>query len=196
MTTPEEAIPVPIVGDAAISNSGVGHGRLIPLIILDTSNRPDIDEVIKAQQFVPNGEFKFHWGYLPNREHHFTLFINFIHPIERALIIEFDVSKHGVIVEQAFQSSAIYIQAGRIGDRVINDFDRPRMLVMLEATGAKNDWDRIYFSTLVKKFRDDGLRKKDARQSAEAFLKLIREVGSFAIPPNQPHLHTSHRPHP
>ena len=35
MNSAEEAQVVPIVGDAAIATVGVGHGRLIPLIIIE-----------------------------------------------------------------------------------------------------------------------------------------------------------------
>ena len=55
MNSAEEAQVVPIVGDAAIATVGVGHGRLIPLII-DTTSRPDLAEVIKAQVHLPEGD--------------------------------------------------------------------------------------------------------------------------------------------
>jgi len=39
-----EANPVRIVADGVIGTRGVGGGRLIPHLILDTSDRPDVKE--------------------------------------------------------------------------------------------------------------------------------------------------------
>jgi hypothetical protein len=41
-----------IVADGAIASRGVGEGRLIPLVILDTSSRPDVEEYIRPHQYV------------------------------------------------------------------------------------------------------------------------------------------------
>lgn len=54
--THEESQTLMIVGDAAIATVKVGHGRLIPLIIVDTTNRPDISEVIVMQGHLPAGD--------------------------------------------------------------------------------------------------------------------------------------------
>ena len=47
--------PVPIVAEGAISSTTLGDGRLIPVLILDTSNRPDIDEFVRVHQHLPAG---------------------------------------------------------------------------------------------------------------------------------------------
>jgi hypothetical protein len=55
--------PVPIVADAAIATDVVGDGRFIPLVILDTVDRPDIAEIIELQEKVPPGVGvgRHHW---------------------------------------------------------------------------------------------------------------------------------------
>ena len=40
---PVEKKPVPIVADASIATAGLERGRNIPLLILDTSSRPDVE---------------------------------------------------------------------------------------------------------------------------------------------------------
>ena len=45
----------------AINNESwntVGHDRLIPLIIIDTTNRPDLTEAIEAQVHLPLAKFR------------------------------------------------------------------------------------------------------------------------------------------
>src|ERR1700730_420478 len=53
-----------IVADGAIAHSGVGEGRLIPLVILDTSSRPDLEEYIRVHQYAGAGDVKCQWGQL------------------------------------------------------------------------------------------------------------------------------------
>jgi hypothetical protein len=70
MSSPEEAKVVQIAGDAAIATVGTGHGRLIPLLILDTIERPDLAEVIRVQAHSPAGDVVVQWGALPERCNH------------------------------------------------------------------------------------------------------------------------------
>lgn len=180
-SSPEEKRAVPIVGDAAIATSGTGHGRLIPLVILDTTNRPDLEKVIDAQQHVVNGEVVVQWGALPKRKGYFALFLRFERPIERVAIIEFDISTQGVIVEQVFQAGAIYLQYGRPGDRLKHDLNRSKMLVEVVNTGAQKIWDKLYYRAIIKKMRRAGFGRHEARVRAKEYLKTLREVGRFRM---------------
>ena len=98
MNSAEEAQVVPIVGDAAIASVGVGHGRLIPLIIIDATKRPDLAEVIEAQAHLPTGDAVVQWGAQHKRLDHIGLLIKFERPIERGAIIEFDIAKQGFLL--------------------------------------------------------------------------------------------------
>ena len=49
---PVEAEPVPVVANGSIATVAVGDGRMIPLLILDTSKRPDIEDMVKAQHHM------------------------------------------------------------------------------------------------------------------------------------------------
>jgi hypothetical protein len=128
MNSAEEAQVVPIVGDAAIATVGVGHGRLIPLIIIDTTNRPDLTEAIEAQVHLPAGDVVVQWGSLPKRHDHIALLLKFQRPTERAAVIEFEIVKQGILVEHILQSNGLYIQAGKVGDRLKHDLNRPKCL--------------------------------------------------------------------
>ena len=86
MNSAEEAQVVPIVGDAAIATVGVGHGRLIPLIIIDTTNRPDLAEVIRAQAHLPEAMSLYNGAYCPNGTITLHLFSSFsVQPSARLL---------------------------------------------------------------------------------------------------------------
>ena len=45
-----EAQPVPIVADGMIATAVMGEGRNIPLLILNTSCRPDIETMVQAHR--------------------------------------------------------------------------------------------------------------------------------------------------
>jgi hypothetical protein len=47
---PYEKVPVRIVSDAAIATGGVGEGRLVPVLIVDGEQRPDITEMIRIHK--------------------------------------------------------------------------------------------------------------------------------------------------
>ena len=49
---PVEAEPVPVVADGSIATVAVGDMRMIPLLILDTSKRPDIEDMVKAHHHM------------------------------------------------------------------------------------------------------------------------------------------------
>ena len=48
--------PVPILADAAIATEKIGNGKLIPVLILDTSERPDVAELIRIHAHLPQGD--------------------------------------------------------------------------------------------------------------------------------------------
>jgi len=59
---PRESRPVRIVADAALSTRGRHGGRMLPLLLLDTSDRPDIDEYIRVHASFGLGDVKAQWG--------------------------------------------------------------------------------------------------------------------------------------
>ncbi len=181
MNSAQEAQVVPIVGDAAIATVGVGHGRLIPLIIIDTTNRPDLAEVIAAQAHLPEGDVIVQWGSLPKHHDHIALVLKFQRPTERAAVIEFDIAKQGILVEHILQSNALYIQAGKVGDRLKHDVDRPKMLIEVPDTGVRARWDKLYFDAILKRARKDGLDRRSAKDAARTYIGQIREIAKFRM---------------
>ena len=58
---PSETRPVRIVHDAAVSTRGLHGGRLLPVLLLDTSGRPDIAEFIRVHESFGPGDVKVQW---------------------------------------------------------------------------------------------------------------------------------------
>ncbi len=126
VTQEREKDALRIVADGAIATVGLGEGRLIPLVILDTSSRPDFEEYLLVHQYVNAGDVKCQWGQLISHDNTVALILSFLRPAELVIIVEFDLkTNHGVLVEQILATKALYIQAGREGDRLKQDVNRP-----------------------------------------------------------------------
>jgi len=57
-----EGVPARIVSDAAVMTAGVADGKLVPLVIIDASERPDLEELVRVQQHITTGDVGVQWG--------------------------------------------------------------------------------------------------------------------------------------
>lgn len=179
---PREANPVRIVADAAISTGGLHGGRLLPVILLDTSERPDIAELIRLHESLGPGDVKVQWGGLKNHEGTVALFINFIRPVEAFMVLEFDIVRQGILVEQVLTAKGICIaRAENTEDRLMKNFDRPKVIVEIGDTGYRETWDDLFYKHVVQKFRKRGLSRSDSRRAARIAIEELRKFGSFRM---------------
>lgn len=164
-----------IVADGAIAHAGVGEGRPIPLVILDTSGRPDVEEYIRVHQYVRAGDVTCQWGQIIGHDHTVALILSFVRPSELVAIVEFDLQRnHGVLVEQVLSAKALYIQAGREGDRLKYNVNLPKVIVEVPELDFRRYWDKIYQRHLTAKMRELGLSRTDSRRAAK---QAIEEMG-------------------
>jgi hypothetical protein len=174
---PWEVRPAKIISDAALATVNVGDGRLIPLVIIDSSERPDIEEVVRVHEHLPPGDVKVQWGSLENASDSIALILRFIRPVEALLALNFNIVKQGVIVDQILLSKALYLQPGREGDRLKNTFDAKRILIDVPETGLSETWKGVFFKELVKDFRRKGLPKNQAKEATREVMEEWRKIG-------------------
>src|SRR6476659_8470281 len=109
-----ERQPVLIVSDAAIMSRGIADGKLLPLVILDTRERPDIDEVVAVHQKPDaSGDVNASWlkpSWLERSE--IRLLLEFVQPIACVVIIAFNLRHYAGFVDQIVQNEGLYIQPG------------------------------------------------------------------------------------
>lgn len=177
-----EAVPVRIVGDGAISTAGVGDGRMLPVLILDATDRPDIAEYIRLHRHGGPGDVKVQWGQLPALHDTVVLMLTVLRPAQMKMIIAFDLRRnHGFLVEQILGMNGMYIQAGQAGDRVGATMDHPRIVVEVPDTGFRPTWDKLYYKFTVKKLREAGLDRARAKVAARDAIAKLREIGAFRM---------------
>lgn len=113
----DRSLVVSIVGNGALAGP-VADGRLIPVLILDTSRQPRVAELIRVRKHLKPGEATAQWVTSRDNEDHVGLLLNFTHPIEVEMLLLFSIEHEGILVDTMLASGAIYLQSGRPGDRL------------------------------------------------------------------------------
>lgn len=180
-----EARAVPIVADGIVATAAIGEGRNIPLLILDTSSRPDIDAMVRAHEVGPGDvtsfwSFKERWPRLPSP----LLVLKTTKPSDCVIAIEFDmIKRRGTLVDQILWAQCLYLQPGRPGDRVRATLDRPRLLVEIPANQVFGQrFRRVYEKALFKEFRALGMNRRNSKQAVQDFLKRWSAALHRALP--------------
>jgi hypothetical protein len=179
-----EAQPVKIVNDAAISTRGLHGGRMLPLLLLDISLRPDIVEFVRIHRSMGPGDVSTQWGKLEGKEHKGTtaLFLKFIRPIEAGMVVEFNIAKQGFLVEQTLTGQGLYLApAEGDDDRYVKNLDRPKVLVEVPDTGYRETWDKLFQKHLAQRFRSNGLSRSESRQAACSAIKQWQKFGNIKM---------------
>lgn len=172
-----------IVADGAIAHPGIGEGKLIPLIILDTSSRADVEEYIRVHQYVAAGDVTCQWGQVIGHDNTVALILSVLRPATLVMIVEFDLQKHhGFLVEQVLSARALYIQAGREGDRLKNNLNLPKVILEVpDSEFGRKFWDAIHLEYTARKMRERGLSRADAKRAAKKVVEEMRELGGIRM---------------
>lgn len=176
---PRERVPVAIVGDGSIATVGVGEGRMVPLVILDTRERQDLAEFIRLHQFITAGDVAVSWNKFDRNPDVISLVLRFSKPSETVVIIPFDLRKsHAILVEQILASRGLYIQAGEPGDRLRHDPNRPKVIVEIPDLDFGADWEKMLKGYAVRTYRAKGMSRAEAVPAAAQFMALLRTMAA------------------
>jgi len=178
-----EILPLRIVTDAAMSTRGLHGGRILPVVLLDTAGRPDIDDLIRLHQIVNEpGDYIYYWGQIEGHKGTVAIFLKFIRPVEILAIIEFDIVRHGFLIDLTLSGQGIYIaRANGEDDLFSKAIDRPRLLVELGDTGFGKKWNEIFHKQVAEHFRDSGLSKSQSINAAKSAISELRKIGSLKM---------------
>ena len=169
-----EKTPVPVVADGAVATTIVGEGRLAPVLILDTSARPDIDELVRLHHHLPPGDVNCTWGKIDRDKERIDLLLQFRRPADVAIILEFDVLRHCGIVDMILTSRFLYLQPGHPGDRFANNINADKIIVEVPDTGIDAFWEKLLRKTLFMHVKRSGLNRPEAKNAVNEYLKSWR----------------------
>lgn len=174
--TETEKNPVPIVSTAAIATIGVADGRIVPLVIIDCSSRPDVELFIRAHQHTEPGDVETIWVKPSEKEGKINLILCFLRPSRCNVRLEFDILIHGGLVDSIVNSQSLYLQCGREGDRFISTMEKDRIMVEVPSKSFREEWDAILYRRLEKDFRARGLSKQQAKSRAYEVMRKWRAL--------------------
>lgn len=177
---PAEANAVPIVADATVATALLGEGRTIPLLILDTSDRPDIETMVEAQSRLDlTGDATSSWSFQRRSGGLDTplLVLEIKKPSKCLAVIAFDIETQGVLVDQILWAQGVYLQPGRPGDRLVTTMNNPKILIEIPANRTfRRQFNRIYEKALYRTFRKAGMSRSDAKTSVRSYLEEWRDA--------------------
>jgi hypothetical protein len=178
-----EVRPVSIVADACISTVGVHGGRVLPVLLLDTSNRADIAELIRIHGSFEPGDVTVQWGHIDGHDKGtVALFLRFIRPMELFVALEFDIVKQGILVELALAAHGLYLtQANDPDDRLMKDINRPKIIVEIPDTGYRDLWYRKFHQHVAAHYRNLGLGRVHSRRAARSVIEELRKFGGMRL---------------
>ncbi len=185
-----EADPVPIVADGAMATALWGEGRMIPVLIIDTSTRPDVENFITSQYWAEIvGDTESSWSFKkrPRSLPRPILLLNFIKPSQCLLMIEFDLPRQGVLVDQILWSHGVYLQPGRPGDRLATTLKNPRITVEVPPNEIfRGEFENVYKKAVFRHLRSEGMSRAHAKQAVNAYLRIQRDVFHQRVPFRRP----------
>ena len=85
--------------------------------------------------------------------------------IRSLMVIEFDVSRQGVLVDQIIRSQGVYIMPGRPGDRLRTKMEAPRILVEVPSKEFQSEWETMFRKVVLRRFRGEGMSRIDAKRA-------------------------------
>jgi hypothetical protein len=176
---------VPLVSDAAVATELIGDGRLIPVVVLDTTSRPDLVNLFKAHSDMPPGDALSTWIGLHETRDHLALWFQFKKPFETEAILNFELTGRGITVDLAMHARAIYLQAGKPGDRFYKTMESPRILVEIGAEMPTGKWEELWQRAVRRRLRKEGVGRHEARNLAPQYIKRLRDsMAGFRMKPS------------
>ena len=182
LNDPSEEQPVPIASDAMMLSVGIADGRAIPLLILDTTQRPDIETMVRAHEHLGSGDVTCMWssaGLL--KRDHLKLVLVFQHPHPCVVIIDFRLVKYGGLVDQIVQNEVLYIQPGRPGDRLMNTMDNPRIMIEVPSASFRERWNQILAASMFRDWKKRGMPRREIKRRLPEFIAEWRQLSAQRI---------------
>lgn len=158
---------------------------MLPLVILDTTKRPDLIDLFNAHDKLPPGDADTTWASLDESSSHLALLLEFKKPFETVAIINFELTGDGIAVDLAMRGRAIYLQAGKPGDRLHRAMEAPRIIVEIGAEMSKVEWEAIWQKAIRKRLRAEGVGRAESKRLSPEFMERMRStLKQFRSMPN------------
>ncbi|WP_041366650.1 hypothetical protein [Methylophaga frappieri] len=169
---------VPIISDGAIATHEIGEGRMVPVLVVDCTERVELRDLIYAHEYSPPGDVTVTWAVLKRDKSSVALLLEFSRPSALEVLLQFNIKKQGGVVDGILHANALYLQPSESGLKVVDGLDKGKILVEIPDTGFLPDWEKLYTNNLVKTFKKSGFSRREAKEAAEQHKSMLREIWS------------------
>ena len=160
-----------IVGDGAIASTKTADGRLIPVVILDTTVKKDLEHLVHMHGQSETGDVTSIWAIKRFNHDFVSLVLYFKNPMELKIAISFNTLKNSALVEGILTSRAIYIQPG-----IRHNINAPKILVEIPARTTFDKWNDIFEKAVRKKLKKEGISNKALNNAAQEHISIIKDI--------------------
>lgn len=176
-----ESSIVPIISDGAIATHAIGEGRLVPVLVVDCSEKVELRDLIFAHENLPPGDVNVTWVRPRWSKSTVLLLLEFTKPSRLEVLLQFDIKKQGGLVDGIIHANALYLQPSESGLKVVDGLEKVKIIVEVPDTGFLPYWETLYTSNLVKLFKRKGLSRREALGAAEKHKAMLREIWSRRV---------------
>lgn len=170
------ASPLSIIGDGVRWSSDVVQGRGIPILIVDATERQDIQDLFTLQRELGRyGNAGHAWAKGSGSVLRIFLSLEFRDPVATQVVVEFSLPGQQILVDFILEAECLYLQAGKPGDRSSDDV--PRILVETLGSGEFDKvWASLRRDLTEGQFRAKGVSRSQRKRLAEEELKRRDEL--------------------
>jgi len=149
-------------------------GKLIPLVVIDTNERPDIDSLFASYTPETVGDVAIQWGRRDGApKGTVTLNIRFTAPVKQLLMLDFEIVRQGLMVDGILRTRELYLQGVRSGDGD-TQVRSPRVRVVVPNTKFDGIWEELLIGELVQRSKALGATDHHARFLAQESIRRWR----------------------
>ena len=170
-----ETRPAKIVSEPGRAYMRPEDGKLIPLVWIDTSERPDIEALLASYKPDTIGDVTIQWGRRDEApKGTVTLFIRFIAPVELLLILDFEVVRQGMVVDEILRTRELYLQGIRPTTQADAQIRSPKVRVVVPDTRFGPIWEELLIDELAQQSKALGATERHARLIAQESIRRWR----------------------
>jgi len=148
--------------------------RLVPLVVIDTSERPDLDSLFASYTPEAVGNVAIQWGRRDGApKGTVTLNIKFIAPVEQLLMLDFEIVRQGLLVDGILRTRELYLQGIRSND-ADQEARSPKIRVVVPDTKFDGIWQELLMDELVQRSKALGATEHHARFLAQESIRRWR----------------------
>jgi hypothetical protein len=149
-------------------------GKLIPLVVIDTHERPDIDSLFASYTPETIGDVAIQWGRRDGApKGTVTLNIQFIAPVKQFLMLDFEIVRQGLVVDGILRTRELYLQGLRSGG-ADTQVQSPKVRVVVPDTGFGSIWEELLIRELAQRSKALGASEQHARFLAQESIRRWR----------------------